>query len=79
MGIIDMEILKKAGISENDMRIELAIALYKRGKLSIGKASELAGLHKIEFQRELGVRGEVSNYDESDLEEDLEMLKKVGE
>lgn len=74
----DNELLKKAGVSESELKIELAIALYKRGKFSIGQASSFAEISQIQFQHELGIRNESINYDVDDLEEDLKNLESFS-
>jgi Uncharacterised protein family (UPF0175) len=35
-------------ISETDLRTELAIALFQQQRITLGSASQLAGLHQIE-------------------------------
>jgi len=40
----------------------------------MGKASEFAGMNRILFQKELGKREVPVNYDEGELERDLETL-----
>lgn len=55
---------------EDELRTELAVSLYARGALSFGKARELAGLSKYDFQRELGKREIERHYTETELEED---------
>ncbi len=56
---------------EAEIRKELALALYQRGILSIGKARTLAQLTRWEFQKLLGQRQIVRHYTKEDLEEDL--------
>lgn len=51
--IISDELLKNANVSESEIRLDLAVLLYSKGVFSLGKASELAGIHKIQMQREL--------------------------
>ncbi|MDY6788612.1 MAG: UPF0175 family protein [Candidatus Nanohaloarchaea archaeon] len=43
--------------SRDDKRLELAIALYEDGKISIGKAVEIAGINIEDFKAELDNRG----------------------
>jgi Uncharacterised protein family (UPF0175) len=43
-------------ISETDLRTELAIALFQQQRITLGSASQLAGLHQIEFQQLIGDR-----------------------
>jgi len=51
--------------------LERAIQLYQEGTLSSGKASKVAGISRIAFQKELGRRQIPVNYDEEELEKDL--------
>lgn len=74
---IENSILEEIGLSKSEILIELAVSFYKRGVLSIGKASNLAGVNQIEFRRELGKRDESINYNINDLEEDLTALKNL--
>ena len=74
---IENTILDEVGLSKAEILIELAVSFYKRGVLSIGQASKLAGLKQIEFRIELGKRDESINYNIEDLEEDLTALKNI--
>lgn len=60
---------------EGELKRELALALYRRGVLSSGKARELAGLTRWEFEELLGKRRIERHYSEEDLERDLEYAK----
>lgn len=57
---------------EARLRSELAIALYAQGILPFGKASELAGVSRLEFAGTTGQRGIPRHYTEADLKQDLE-------
>jgi predicted HTH domain antitoxin len=50
---------------------ELAVTLYERGLLSLGKAQELAGMDRDGFGRLLAARGVSRHYGEQELAEDL--------
>ncbi|MEQ8532048.1 MAG: UPF0175 family protein [Imperialibacter sp.] len=76
--VIDNTILDNTGLSSEELQLELAIALYKHGKLSIGQACELVSLDKIAFQRELSYRNEYLNYDLNDLSDDLKTIKSFN-
>lgn len=56
---------------EHQLRLELAVALYARGILSLGKARELAGLSKYAFGLLLGQRGLPRHYASEDLLDDV--------
>ena len=72
------DILTAAKITEEELKLEIAILLYQQKKLSIGKARHLAGMHLIEFQKELSGREICINYDVEDLQADIETLKELG-
>lgn len=56
---------------ERFLLLSIACTLYARDLLSLGRASELAGLSKIEFGAELGRRGIARHYTAAELEADL--------
>lgn len=53
----------------------LALKLYEKGILGMGKARELVGLSRAEFMYLLKEEGLSLNYDQDDLEDDLESIK----
>ena len=57
---------------------ELAVRLYEKGMLSLGKARELAGMGVWEFHALLGEEGIVRTYDVEELERDLDTLERLG-
>ena len=59
------------GEQEEEFRKELAIALYRRGILSLGKARIIAQMTRWEFEELLGARRTPRHYSESDLEDDI--------
>jgi len=60
---------------EKLLKIELAIALYQRGILSMGKARKLAEMSKWEFIEELARRKIERHYTIKELEEDIAFAK----
>lgn len=56
---------------EEELRKELALALYQRGALSLGMASRLAGIDRWQFGRLLGERKILRHYTEDDLGNDI--------
>jgi len=57
--------------AEGEIRRELALALYRRGVLSLGKARILAQMSRWQFEQLLGERRIPRHYTASDLAEDL--------
>jgi len=56
---------------EHELLKELAVGLYRRGVLSLGKARILAQMTRGDFERLLGERRVPRHYTDADLEEDL--------
>jgi predicted HTH domain antitoxin len=56
---------------EHEFRKELALALYQRGVLSLGKARLLAQMTRWEFEELLGQRKIPRHYTDADVEEDI--------
>lgn len=53
---------------ETDLRLTLAARLFEEGRLSLGRAAELAGMHKADFMDELGRRKiPVMNWDDEEI------------
>ena len=75
---IPRDILDSARINERDIKLELALSLYSQGRLSIGKARELAQMSLWEFRQILGFRHIPPHYDQNELEQDLTTLRELG-
>ena len=75
---IPQDILDSARLTIAGLKVELAIYLYAEGRLSIGKARELASMSLWEFRQLLAVRRIAPHYDEDDLEEDVTTLRDLG-
>lgn len=60
---------------EQELRKELALALYQRGVLSLGIARKLALMTRREFEDLLAKRGVTRHYSEEDLQEDLDYAR----
>ena len=57
---------------QDEYRKELALALYRRGVLSVGKARLLTQMTRWGFEDLLGERKISRHYAEADLEEDIQ-------
>ena len=75
---IPKEVLHATRMSEDELRRELALHLLDEGKLSFGKARELAGMSVWDFQQFLGHRGITVHYDIEAYERDRQTLKQLG-
>jgi len=56
---------------EEDLLVELAVALYSQEALSFGKARELAGMSKNLVSQLLGKRRIPRHYGQEELEDDI--------
>ena len=70
--------LEGTGMTPELAKLEVAVALYRDRKVSMGRAARLAGMPRPQFQHELGKRGVTVDYDVEDLHADLETLKSLG-
>lgn len=55
--------------------IRVALQRYRDGAVGMRGAADIAGLSIAEMMREANERGVMSNYDESDLESDVDALR----
>lgn len=74
---ISQDILDSARLTLEELKVELAVTLYAQGKLSVGKARELAGMSLWEFRQVLGSRRISPHYDVDDLKEDISTLRDL--
>lgn len=75
---IPHEIIHATRMTPQELRRELSIYLFEQGRLSFGKAREMAGMTVWAFQQLLGSRGVPVHYDIDDYEEDLKTLGELG-
>lgn len=76
---IPQEILDSARLTVSDLKTEIAVTLYAQGRLSVGKARELAEMSLWEFRQLLAFRHISPHYDVSDLDDDMATLNKLGQ
>ncbi|WP_026794744.1 MULTISPECIES: UPF0175 family protein [Planktothrix] len=76
--LVSDEIIKASGLSEQELLLEIVMMLFQKDKISLGKASELLGIHRMQFQKILADRGLCVHYDVAEFQEDLKTLQEVG-
>jgi predicted HTH domain antitoxin len=76
---IPREIIHATRMTPEELRRELAIHLFQQGKLSFGKAREMAGMTIWAFQQLLGSRDVPIHYDLEDYEADRSTLKEIDQ
>lgn len=72
--VISDEVVKASGLSEPELMLEIVIMLFQQDKISLGKASELMGIHRMQFQKLLADRGICIHYDVAEFQEDLKTV-----
>lgn len=75
---VPQDILDTARLTIDDLKVEMAVYLYAQGRLSIGKARELAEMTLWEFRQLLAARRIPPHYDVADLDEDVATLRALG-
>lgn len=75
---IPRNILHTTRMSPAEIKRELALSLFQQGKISFGKARELAGMTVWAFQQLLGSREIPVHYDVEDYLEDRAALETLG-
>lgn len=74
---IPQDVLDSARMTADQLLVELAVHLYAQGRLSLGKAHELAGLSLWEFRQILALRQIPPHFEAEDLEQELETLRHL--
>ena len=75
---IPQDVLDSARFTPAELKMEMAVYLYAQGRLSIGKARDLARMSLWEFRQLLALRRISPHYDERDLDEDIATLRELG-
>jgi len=75
--LIPDDIIEARGMSEDELKTERAIHLFKLEKITLAQASRLAGMPRLQFQHLLASRKISLHYDVEDFEQDLETLKRL--
>lgn len=69
------EAIADQDLSASELLMELAVALYRNGRLTMGHACKMANLPDLEFQRQLAARGIEIHYPPESLDDDLATLR----
>ena len=77
--IISDEILHASQLTPNEFRQEIALYLFRTGRLTLGYASKLADMPISAFRQFLKQRNiAIYSYDVEDFELDLKNLRELG-
>jgi predicted HTH domain antitoxin len=64
MLIVEDTYIKATGYTEEELKLEIAIMLFSKEKLSLRKAAAMSGVHWLNFMKELDKREIAIHYDE---------------
>ena len=70
--------LPDLGLSEQEIRQELALSLYQQRKVSLAKAASLAEMIRIEFQHLMASR-DIYMHGDDIVEYDYQTLRQLGQ
>ncbi|HXQ21339.1 MAG TPA: UPF0175 family protein [Candidatus Acidoferrales bacterium] len=72
------DIVRATHLSPEELRLEIAVMLFERERLTLGQASMLAGKKQPDFQQILASRKIPLHYDVEDFRKDLQTLRDLG-
>lgn len=75
---ISDDLLEAAQMSGTELRLELAILLFERDRLTLAQAARLAEVNRLRFQHLLASRGIAVHYDVAEFEDDVRTLRELG-
>ena len=78
-GAVKVDVPDELGLTEGEARLNLAVGLYTAERISLAKAARLVGLSRIAFQHLLADRGIPIQYDQDDVQHDVDTLTQLGQ
>ena len=72
--VIPDDILEAARLTPAELKLEIAVLLFRKGGLTLAQASRFSEISRIEFQCALSSRGIPINYGIPEFEADLKAL-----
>ncbi|WP_336622362.1 UPF0175 family protein [Chlorogloeopsis sp. ULAP01] len=73
--VIPDDIVRATKMSEDELKLEIAIMLFEQEKITLGTASQFAGINQLEFQRVLASRKIPIHYSVKEFQQDLKTLE----
>lgn len=65
-------------LDAGQVQLDLAVGMYAAGRVTLGRAAEIAGVTQMQFQRELASRKIPLHYDRADLAADLQAVRELA-
>lgn len=75
--IIDDHLLNGVNLTHQEALVDFAVGLYTEKKVTLGRSAQIAGMSQAEWLKELGRRKVFVHYDLDDLEDDLNVIRKL--
>ena len=72
--VLSDELISRYSLPEEEFLVDFACFLYEKRRLTMGRATKLAGMDRISFQKELAKRDIYLNYTEEDIDIELQNL-----
>lgn len=72
------EIAQTTTFNQDDWLREIAIALFQQERISLSRASKIAGVELMEFQKLISDRGICVHYDVEEFEQDVQHRRDRG-
>jgi len=66
-------------MTAEELKQEIAVLLFQKEKLTLGQASHLAGMHRLQFQHLLASRAIPVHYGTAEFEADLKTLRDLDQ
>ncbi|MGF1656949.1 MAG: UPF0175 family protein [Verrucomicrobiales bacterium] len=74
---INDDIILAANLSDEDIRLALAISLFQEDRITLAQAARLCGLDRIAFQHQLSARKIPIHYGTRELADDLRTIESL--
>lgn len=71
------DIVRAARMTAEELRVEIAVMLFEKDKLTLGQAARFAGMSSPDFQHLLGRRKIPLHYGVQELLEDVKTLEEL--
>ncbi len=71
--------LRDTNLNESELRLELALALLERRRVSFDQALKLAQLETLEFLKHVRKRNITLEFGEEELMHDIQTLRQLGQ
>jgi predicted HTH domain antitoxin len=71
------DIVLAANLSEADLRLALALALFQDGRITLAQGARLASLDRLAFQHQLSARKLQIHYCEVELDSDMRTIESL--